>query len=140
MMIMALSSSISAFAAEPADIAYNQSDSAEIIEVDVDEILANAENPTARSVTLPASRAYKYNIGQLSKGQKVIINVKWSPVSSALHVGLVKSTSSTGNLVSVTGGSKSITATVNSAGTYYLMVANPSTTKAVTISELSYIK
>ena len=81
-----------------------------------------------------------YDIGTLSAGQSVVINVVWTPGTSPIHIGLVKSTSSTGNLVSLTGGSKSITATVSSAGTYYLMIANPSSTTNLTISTLSYAK
>ena len=68
-----------------------------------------------------------YNIGTLSAGQSVKITVTWNPGTSPIHIGLVKSSSSTGNLLSLTGGNRSFTATVNSAGTYYLMIANPST-------------
>lgn len=142
-LVMACSMSVAAFAAEAADVGYAQENAnPEVVTIDLDEALANAEefNPNARSISLEASKYKMYSIGNLSAGQKVVINVKWTPSNYALHIGLVKSGSSTGNLLSVTGGSSSFTATVNSDGTYYLMIANPSSTKDLSISTLTYAK
>lgn len=142
-LVMACSMSIGAFAAEISDVEYTQkSGNCEVVTIDLDDVLAIAEefNPNARSISLPASTYKMYDIGTLSAGQSVVINVVWTPGTSPIHIGLVKSTSSTGNLVSLTGGSKSITANVSSAGTYYLMIANPSSTTNLTISTLSYAK
>lgn len=142
-LVMACSMSAVAFAAEVCDVDYTQDNvNSEVVTIDLDEILANAEefNPNARSISLESSSYKMYNIGSLTAGQNVVINVKWTPSNYALHIGLVKSSSSTGNLLSVTGGSASFTATVNSAGTYYLMIANPSTTKDLSISTLTYAK
>lgn len=137
-LVMMCSMSVSAFAAEVADVEYTQDgENCEVITIDLDEVLANAEevNLNGRTVlTLAASTLGKTNIGTLSAGQSVTINVTWSSTSLPLHVGLMKTTASSGNLVSVTGGSASITATVNSAGTYYLVVANPSTTTALIVN------
>lgn len=137
-LVMMCSMSVSAFAAEVPDVEYNQdSENCEVITIDLDEVLANAEeiNMNGRTVlTLAASTLAKTNIGTLSAGQSVTINVTWSSTSLPLHVGLMKTTASSGNLLSVTGGSASITATVNSAGTYYLVVANPSTTTALIVN------
>lgn len=143
-LIMAFSMSASAFAAEVADITYSQAtDNCEVITIDLDEILAetDVENLNARaSISLGASKAKLFNIGTLSADQTVTITVKWTPSNYNLHIGLVKSTSSSGNLAVVSGGSATINATVSSAGTYYLMIANPSTTQDLTISTLTYAK
>ena len=137
-LVMMCSMSVSAFAAEMPDVEYNQdSEIGEVITIDLDEALANAEevNLNGRTVlNLAASTLAKANIGSLSAGQSVTINVTWSSKTLPLHVGLMKTTASSGNLASVTGGSASITATVNSAGSYYLVVANPSTTTALTVN------
>lgn len=143
-LIMACSMSVSAFAAEVPDTVYSQNtENCEVITIDLDEILAetDVENLNARaSITLDASKAKLYNIGTLSANQTVTIKVVWTPSNYDLHIGLVKSTSSGGNLAVVSGGSATINATVSSAGTYYLMIANPSTTQNLTISTLSYAK
>lgn len=142
-LVMMCSMSVSAFAAEVADVEYTQAgENCEVINIDLDEVLAEAEeiNINGRTVlTLAASTLAKANIGTLSAGQSVTINVSWSSTTLPLHVGLMKTTASSGNLVSVTGGSASITATVNSAGTYYLVVANPSTSTALTVN-VTYAK
>ena len=142
-LVMMCSMSVSAFAAEVTDVEYTQDgENSEVITIDLDEVLANAEeiNLNGRTVvTLAASTLAKTNIGTLSAGQSVTIKVTWSSTSLPLHVGLMKTTASSGNLVSVTGGSATITATVNSAGTYYLVVANPSTTTALIVN-VTYTK
>lgn len=142
-LVMMCSMSVSAFAAEVVDVEYDQeTENCEVITIDLDEILddADIENLNARgNIVLEPSKARLYTVGTLSAGQSVIINVKWNEGTYPVHVGLVKSTSSTGNLVSLTGGSRSITATVKTAGTYYLMIANPSTTQKLTITTLQTI-
>lgn len=141
-LVMMCSMSVSAFAAEVPDVEYNQdSENCEVITIDLDEVLDSAEevNLNARAnVTLAKSTYVKYNIGSLSAGQSVLIVVSWDPETLPLHVGLVKSTASTGNLVSVSDGYAAFTATVNSAGTYYLMVANPSTSASVDVTVNCY--
>lgn len=142
-LVMMCSMSVSAFAAEVADVEYEQNgENCEVITIDLDEVLANAEdiNLNGRTIVpLPTSTLAKTNIGALSAGQSVIINVTWNSKTLPLHIGLMKTTASSGNLLSVTGGSASITATVNSAGTYYLVVANPSTSYDL-VANVTYIK
>lgn len=142
-LVMMCSMSVSAFAAEVADVEYVQdNENGEVVTIDLDEVFATAEevNPNVRSFTLGSSTYKMYNIGTLSAGQSVDIAVSWTPGTSPVHIGLVKSSSSTGNLLSLTGGSRSFTATVNSAGTYYLMIANPSTSVDLLVSYLGYSK
>lgn len=142
-LVVMCSMSVSAFAAEVADVEYAQDgENCEVITINLDEILTETdiENLNARgSITLEASQAKLYNVGTLSAGQSVVIIVEWEQGTYPLHIGLVKSTSSTGNLVSITGGSKTFTATVSTAGTYYLMIANPSTSQKLTITTLKTI-
>lgn len=142
-LVMMCSMSVGAFAAEVEDVEYTQDgENCEVVTIDLEEVLANAEevNPNARSFTLEHSTYKMYNIGTLSAGQSVAITVTWTPGTSPIHIGLVKSSSSTGNLLSLTGGSRSFTATVSSAGTYYLMIANPSTSVDLSIQYLGYSK
>ncbi len=142
-LTMMCAMSTSAFAAEVADIEYTQGgENCEVITIDLDEILndVDVENLNARgNITLEPSQAKLYLVGTLSAGQSVIINVVWEEGTYPLHIGLVKSTASTASLLSVTGGSKSFIATVNTAGTYYLMIANPSTTQELTITTLQTV-
>lgn len=142
-LVMMCSMSVSAFAAEVADVEYAPDiENCEVITIDLNEVLAKAEefNLNARSIFLEHSTYKMYNIGTLSAGQSVKITVTWKPVTSPIHIGLVKSSSSTGNLLSLTGGNRSFTATVNSAGTYYLMIANPSSSVDLNIEYLGYSK
>ena len=143
-MIMACSLSVGAFAAEVSATEYSQNGTSnEVVTINLDEVLSETdiENLNSRgNIILDASKAKLYNVGSLRAGQTVNINVVWGPSNYELHIGLVKSSSSTGNLAVVRGGSASINATVPTAGTYYLMIANPSTTQALTVSHLSYAK
>lgn len=140
---MAFSLSATASAAEVTNVAYSQSNAnCEIVTIDLDEILATANiaNPNARSpVSLDPSQAKLFNIGTLSAGQVVNLRATWTPVTSELHIGLVLSTASSGELAVVTGGSANLNATVPVAGTYYLMIANPSTTATLSVN-YSYSK
>lgn len=142
-LVMMCSMSVSAFAAEVANVEYAQDGAdCEIITIDLDDILSNAEevNPYSRATySLPKSSFTRINVGTLSAGQSVVINVSWTPTNLPLEVGLVKSTDSTVTLLSLTGGAARITATAKVAGSYYIMLANPSTTTALNIN-MTYTK
>lgn len=143
-LVMMCAMSVGAFASELADVEYTQDgENCTVITIDLDDILAEADvgNLNARSsITLEASQARLYSVGTLSADQSVIIIVEWEEGDYPLHIGLVKASASTANLVSVTGGSAAFTATVSTAGTYYLMIANPSTSQDLTITTLTAIK
>ena len=85
---------------------------------------------------LGAGKSYSYDKQYLSKDQKVTINAEWTPTGSDIKIGL-KSSSGTVTAKTVSGGSGSVTYTINSSGDYYIYVGNPS--KSAVKFDVSYI-
>lgn len=136
---MAFSMSATAFAAEPSEVNTDNM-GGETIAVGSDEGLAIAEIKnldSSNTITLEKSTAKAYYIDKLTAGQIVRIEAKWSSSSLNLHIGIALGTSTGTNLYNGTNGSVDIYTTVPVDGDYYLIVANPSTSSAITITELT---
>ena len=74
---------------------------------------------------LAAGSSYSYDYQYLAQGQKVTINATWTPTGSNIQIGL-KSSGGTVTAKTVSGGSGSVTYTINSSGYYYIYIGNPS--------------
>lgn len=85
---------------------------------------------------LGSGKSYSYDKQYLSKGEKVTINAEWTPTGSDINIGL-KSSSGTVTSKKVSGGSGSVTYTINSSGDYYIYIGNPS--KSSVKFDVSYI-
>lgn len=113
---------IPANAASAKDIDYG-TDSV-LTTVNLDNATVQDYNPKARTTTtIPGNTMRRYDIGYLSAGTTVKIVLSWSG-SLPLHAGLALSSSSSGTL-RVCSSSCTFYATVNTAGNYDFVLANP---------------
>ena len=73
-----------------------------------------------------------YSIGERTAGQIIRIQASWYPKTANMHIGLIKAGATETNLYNGTDGSVDIVTTIPVDGTYYLMIANPSTATTLT--------
>lgn len=123
---MAFSMPVTAFAAEPVEVDTGSA-SKETTVSGADKIF-DLSNVNTYS-TLLASKYEMYPIGKLTAGQIVEIKASWTPATENLHIGLFLNGSSGSKLYKATNGSVDVLTVVPVNGTYYLMIANPSTTE-----------
>ena len=124
---MAFSMSATAFAAGPSE--------ANLVNVDSEPVAVNTLD-SSTDIILAASTAKVYYINKLTAGQIVRIEATWGKDNLNLHIGIALGTSTGTNLYNATGGTVDIVTKVPVEGDYYLIVANPSTSSAITITNL----
>lgn len=120
---MAFSMSATAFAAGPSEnnAGYVGVETVETVAIEADD-----------NSTLAPSTYKMYSLGELTAGQIVRIVATWEDSTYDLHIGLVLGGSTGTNLYVGTDGFVDIYTTIPKDGTYYLMIANPSTTETLT--------
>ena len=126
---MAFSMSATAFAAGPSE--------ANTANVGGEPVAVHNLDSSDDVITLDASTAKVYYIAKLTAGQIVEIKATWNESNMNLHIGIALGTSTGTNLYNGTNGSVDILTTVPVDGDYYLIVANPSTSSKITITELT---
>lgn len=126
-------------AAEPDDVFYDNADG--IIAFELDKPLSETpfENPMVRSdIVLKPSTYRAYYIGTIAAGSPVTITVNWTPAAYDLYVGLAKVDSTTSKLSVARSGSVKLKATPTTTGNYYVVISNPSSVQALTLTTFSY--
>lgn len=130
-LVMVCSMSVNAFAAEIPDSKSYWGE-----EKNTENVIGNIDSRAA--ILLDPSETLFFRLGTLEANQTVTFTVQWEPSQIALNVGFTNSLSSY-SLRSVTGGAATFTMTTTSAGLYYVVLKNPSSSTTVTVGSLTYL-
>ena len=117
----------------------------ETIIINLDEMEFDSDSEASyATASLNAKLAPKsvvsVSLGKLTTYQKITITVKWTSSSYPIYMGIYNSSSSTASLKKQTGGSGTFSATMLASGYYSVAIYNPSETKSITITSLTYEK